>query len=625
MFYPSAKDVDGYENLQKRINEKTEFLEKVNNAFNELNKYLKDVFKKVLSFNSNFTNITFSLEEQNIEETCKLIFQKIINNLQRDNLLLDEIIKNLNQHIKSFNNEKAFYEQFKKLNKELQDEKENLKKNKEIYHKAGKEAENKIRKFVETNFQYLSNLPEEEQRELNNIVYQPKRALMNYSSSVERVNQLVDKFNDTQTSLFDYLPELGNEDGVFFFRLVKLYLQCLEEGEKYLNLSKRQLNESTTVVKDSELKELIAKNENNKKDEKPFYLMQYQTGIDFNKCKSKKEFDYNAKSIETINNYINKDIFKNYNYEIELKNFEIGQLIKELFEDKDLDENKAQKLLDSLKDKSVHKGIFIILSQLRTNSRFKRGKPLIELFGKAFNILLETAEKNKLYENAKNCIILSQTYYYIDEKNNKIYLFEFIKNNRWLKNSHFWRGFIHYMITTEFKRFEKTYPESNFNVEQNINITKKIKNKLNEVVFSQLLPFISNMNDFGIDKRIIIKITDEFVKKYDFLSPANLDSLYAMISTDKNEVEKLRNEYNPSLEPELKTEEDNEEDLKENSKEKKEETNDTEIKEETKDNKGIKEDIKNDNTSQEKTKEEIAIKEEKKEDKGATEETKKDE
>ena len=217
MFYPSAKDVDGYENLQKRINEKTEFLEKVNNAFNELNKYLKDVFKKVLSFNSNFTNITFSLEEQNIEETCKLIFQKIINNLQRDNLLLDEIIKNLNQHIKSFNNEKAFYEQFKKLNKELQDEKENLKKNKEIYHKAGKEAENKIRKFVETNFQYLSNLPEEEQRELNNIVYQPKRALMNYSSSVERVNQLVDKFNDTQTSLFDYLPELGNEDGVFFF------------------------------------------------------------------------------------------------------------------------------------------------------------------------------------------------------------------------------------------------------------------------------------------------------------------------------------------------------------------------------------------------------------------------
>ena len=613
MFIPSTKDVDGYESLQKRINEKTEFLEKVNYSFNELNKYLKEVFKKILSFNSNFTNITFSLEEQNIQETCKLIFQKIINTLQRDNLLLEEIIKNLNQHIKSFNNEKAFYEQFKKLNKELQDEKENLKKNKEIYHKAGKDAETKIRKFVETNFQYLSNLPEEEQRELNNIVYQPKRALLNYSNSVDKVNQLVDKFNDTQTSLFEYLPELGNEDGVFFFRLVKLYLQCLEEGEKYLSLSKKQLNESTTVVKDSELKELIAKNENNKKDEKPFYLMQYQTGLDFNKCKSKKEFDYNAKSIETINNYIHKEIFKNYNYEIELKNYEIGQLIKELFEDKDLDENKAQKLLDSLKDISVHKGVYVILSQLRTNSRFKRGKPLIELFGKAFDILLDTAEKHKLYENAKNCIILSQTYYYVDEKNNKVYLFEFIKNNRWLTNSHFWRGFIDYMITTEFTRFEKSYPETNFNVEQNINITKKIKNKLNEVVFSQLLPFISNMNDFCIDKRIIIKITDEFVKKYNFLSPSNLESLYAMISSDKNEIEKLRNEYNPSLEPELKTEEDNKEDIKEKAKETKEEAKD------------VKEDIKNDDSSQEKTKEEETIKEEKKEDNGATEETKKDE
>ena len=265
-----------------------------------------------------------------------------------------------------------------------------------------------------------------------------------------------------------------------------------------------------------------------------------------------------------------------------------------------------------------------MLSLLRTNSRFKRGKPLIELFGKAFNILLDTAEKHKLYENAKNCIILSQTYYYVDENNKKVYLFELIKKNKWLTTSHFWRGFIHYMIKTEFARFEKTYPETNFNVEQNINITKKIKNKLNEVVFSQLLPFISNMNDFCIDKRIIIKITDEFVKKYNFISPANLESLYAMISSDKNEIEKFRNEYNPSLEPELKSEDDKKDDLKDKDKEK-EETNNAEKKGETnniekkEDSQDIKEDIKND------TKEETANKEEKKEDNLVTEETKKDE
>ena len=623
MFIPSTKDVDGYEKLQKRINEKTEFLEKIHNSFNVLSKYLKDVFNKIVGFNSSFINITFSLEEQNIQETCGLIYQKIINNMEKDNRLIEEVIKNLNEHIKSFNNEKAFYEQFKKINKELQDEKEKLKKNKELYHKAGKDAESKVKKFVETNFDNLSNLSEESLKELDGITSQPKKTLNIYKNSVEKVNQLIDKFNDNQTALFEYLPELGNEDGVFFFRLVKLYLQRLEDGEQFLNLSKKQLNESKTVETDSKLKELIENNENNKKDEKPIDLMQYQTGLDFNKCKTKKEFDLLAKTVETINNYIDKDIFNNYNYEIELKNYEIGQLIKSLFDEKDLDEQKAQKLLDSLNDKSVHKGVYIVLSQLRTNSRFKRSRPLIELLGKAFNILLVTAEQHNLYENAKNCIILSQTYFYIDENNNKVYLFELIKNNKWLQSPHFWRGFINFMITSEFARFEKTYPETNFNVEQNINITKKVKNKLNEIVFSQLLPFVSNMNDFEIDKRIILKITDEFVAKYDFISSTNLESLYGMISSDKNEIEKLRKEYNPSLEPELTTtsKENIKEDLKEKPKEKKEEEKkDIEVKEEAKD---IKEGIKDDNSSKEEKKEE-SNKEEKKEENTIEEETKKD-
>ena len=549
LFLGSTKDVDGYENLQKRINEKNEFLEKIFNSFSELNRYLKDFLKRMIQLNTNYTNITFSLEEQNIQETCKLIYQKIIGNLEKDNLLVENVMKNIEGHIKNFNSEKSFYEEFKKINKELNEEKERHKKNKEIYHKAGKEAENKIKNFVEKNFQILDNLTEESKKELDNICLPPSRALNNYKLSVSKVNQLVEKFNNKQTELFDYLPELGNADGVFFFRLVKLYLNSLEEGIKYLNTNKKAFNESKALETDSKLKELIEKNETNKKDEKPIDLMQYQSALDFNKCKNKKEFDLMAKSVETINEKINKEIFPNYNYEIEFKNYEEGLLIKELFEDKVLDEQKAQKFLDSLKDITVHKGVYIVLSQLRTNSRFQRSKDLIELFGKGFNILLEAAEKNNLYENAKNCIILSQTYFYNNENKDKVYVFDFIKNNKWLTNPNFWRGFINFMITKEFERFEKTFPDTIFNIEENINVTKKIKDKLNDVVFSQLLPFVSNMVDFGIDKRIILKITDEFVEKYNYLSKENLKSLYSMISNDKEEIEKFRKEYSPSLEP----------------------------------------------------------------------------
>ena len=608
----TTKDVEGYESLQKRINEKNEFLEKVLYSFNELNKYLKEVFKRLMTLKSNFTNIQFSLEEQSIHEVCKLIFQNVLNNVEQDNRLVEEIIKNFSEHIKTFNKEKELYNEFKKLNKELQDEKEKLQKFRDIYHKTGKEAEKKIKKFVENNYQNLSNLSEEAKKELDNITIPASKAFNSYQNTVDNVNQLIDRFNDNQTIMFERLPELGNEDGVFFFRLIKYYMQTLEEGERYLHINKKQLNESKTVEQDSKLKELIEKNEDNKRDEKPISLVQYQSSLDFNKCKNKEEFDLFAKSVEMINKHISNEIFPNYKYELELKNYQEGQLLKELFDEKKLDEEKAQKFLESLKDESVHRAIYIVLSQLRTNSRFQRSRPLIELFGKAFEILLQSAEKNKLYENAKNCIILSQTYFYNDEENKrKIYVFEYIKNNKWLSNPKFWRGFIDYMMKKEFERFEKTFPETNFNVEQNINLTQRVKNKLNEVVFSQLLPFVSNMVDFGIDKRIVLKIADDFTKKYNYMTPSNYDSLMGIISNDKGEIEKLRTEYNQYLEPYLiNKEEEVKKDLKVNSEgnteEKKEINNTKEVKEEN----VKKEESTETNQTKEETKENISGKEE---------------
>ena len=604
----TTKDVEGYESLQKRINEKNEFSEKVLYSFNELNKYLKEVFKRLMTLKSNFTNIQFSLEEQSIHEVCKLIFQNVLNNVEQDNRLVEEIIKNFSEHIKTFNKEKELYNEFKKLNKELQDEKEKLQKFRDIYHKTGKEAEKKIKKFVENNYQNLSNLSEEAIKELDNITIPASKAFNSYQNTVDNVNQLIDRFNDNQTIMFERLPELGNEDGVFFFRLIKYYMQTLEEGERYLHINKKQLNESKTVEQDSKLKELIEKNEDNKRDEKPISLVQYQSSLDFNKCKNKEEFDLFAKSVEMINKHISNEIFPNYKYELELKNYQEGQLLKELFDEKKLDEEKAQKFLESLKDESVHRAIYIVLSQLRTNSRFQRSRPLIELFGKAFEILLQSAEKNKLYENAKNCIILSQTYFYNDEENKrKIYVFEYIKNNKWLSNPKFWRGFIDYMMKKEFERFEKTFPETNFNVEQNINLTQRVKNKLNEVVFSQLLPFVSNMVDFGIDKRIVLKIADDFTKKYNYMTPSNYDSLMGIISNDKGEIEKLRTEYNQSLEPYLiNKEEEVKKDLKVNSEgnteEKKEINNTKEVKEEN----AKKEESTETNQTKEETKENIS-------------------
>ncbi len=373
-----TKDIEGYENLQKRINEKFEFLEKIFNSFNELNKYLKDIFKQLVTLNSNFTSITFSTEEQNIQETCKLIYQKIINNVQHDNHLVETILKTVNGHLKTFNNEKKLYNEFKQINKELQEEKEKLHNNKDSYHKLGKDAENKIKKFVEKNGKNLPNLSEESKKELDNITNPAIKAYNIYKNNVDKVNQLKNKFNNKQNILIDRLPELGNEDGVFFFRLVKSYLQNLEDGERYLNLNKKQLNESKTIETNSKLKELIEINDIYKRNEQPVELIQYQSDLEFTKCKDENQFNIFAKSVETINKYINNNIFKNYDYNQELKKFEIGSKIKKLFNEKgEIDEKKGQDFLDSLKDISLHKHVYVILSQLRTSNKFQKSKSLI--------------------------------------------------------------------------------------------------------------------------------------------------------------------------------------------------------------------------------------------------------
>ena len=541
-----TKDVEGYEKLQKRINDKSNFLESAFHSFSDLNKSLKDFLKQVIQYNTKFTSIIKSPEEQPIHETCKLIYQKLINDLEQNSIVIDEYRTNLNQLLTHFNQEKNIYEDLKRINKELDEEKNKLIKNRDTYYKVARDAEKKIKIFVQNNMHNLSNLSPELKTELNNIVSNPIKCYDNYTSSISKVNDLVIKFNNTQNYIFNSLPDLGNEDGVFFFRLVRLYFQCLENCEKYLNSNKKQMNNSKTVETNSALKILIEENENKKRYEKKINLVQYQSDINFNSCKNRNEFDICANTVDTINKYINKDIFKDYNYNQELKNYEESILVKKLFEEKgELSDDMENNFLASLNDPSIYYTVIIVLSQLRTNNKLNKSKSLIKCLGKTFNKILDYAEKNKIYDHAKNCIILSQTYYYQESnEKEKIFLSEEIKNHKWLTSQEFWREFIDCMIRLEFSRLENDLNLPYFSADKKMNITKEIKSKFNDVVFSQLLAYITNMIYFIPDKKIVLKISDEFVQKYNYLSNSNLDTLLGIISQDKEEIEKLRNEYN---------------------------------------------------------------------------------
>ena len=86
-------------------------------------------------------------------------------------------------------------------------------------------------------------------------------------------------------------------------------------------------------------------------------------------------------------------------------------------------------------------------------------------------------------------------------------------------------------------------------------LIKKMKNLGKDFLiacFFQILPYSNNMREFYMDDRIIVKIIDEFVEKY-HIQKEFADSIYTVISSNPEEIEKMREEYknNPNIENEL--------------------------------------------------------------------------
>ena len=286
--------------------------------------------------------------------------------------------------------------------------------------------------------------------------------------------------------------------------------------------------------------------------------------------------------------------------------------------------SEQDKLLELLKEKKFRDFFLINLSNQRTKGRYTRNKEIIDNLKDILNLILDIAEKEKDYEAGKNCIILGQTFYYEDKNDNnkKVYLFEFIQDNLWLKSINFWNGIIDLMTQKEIEKNNKINKD-------NVEIDEKEKKKIiSNVGFSQLLSYANNMKEFNMDKNIIKHVVDKFAVKYE-IEKSLVDAIYANTGIT-GEID--MNAYNPEedkLEDENKNEDMKDEDKK-NEEKKEEEKSNEEKKEEEKSNEEKKGEEKKEeeksneeNKNDEKKEEEKNVEEKKEEEK--VEEEKKEE
>ena len=548
-FFASEPKVDFYDSLQEMISSKKDYCNSIMNYLYNLTSCLSDFQIRIKNISLNLENIEVSPEEKNIHNLIESINKEVLAKFEEINKTLNEIYSLFEKYETNMKQEIKIYKEYKDTFNELSKKKKKLEQSKQIYHNTGKQMEYKVIQFVKNNYLSLDQINQNEflMEELDQITYPPHISYEAYEKDLNVTNNLIEIYIQKQNKFFNFLPEIIAKDDVFYFNLVNTYVNLLENEEKKLGEEINRLKDNKNFEKKenkSELKKLVENYEKNKIEENKIKFEQYPTKIELNDCKNKKEFEIYFESINIIKKYVDRKIFPDYNYDIELKNFKMNELIKDLFSNKREEINQSIKdtFLDLLEEPSVYHTFFVILSKLRSNGSFSQPKSLIDLLGQGFEIILSKSKKNKLYDNVKNCIILSQTYYYEDDKKEKIYIFEAIKNNKWLKTPKFWRNFILYLTEKDLGRFD----------------LKKEKDfqKLGEVVFSNLLTFTSNMKNFEIDKRIIVKIMDEFLEKYNYVSEANKKVIYEMIIQEKEgeivnsdgELEKLRKEYDISLE-----------------------------------------------------------------------------
>jgi hypothetical protein len=228
-----------------------------------------------------------------------------------------------------------------------------------------------------------------------------------------------------------------------------------------------------------------------------------------------------------------ENIFENYDEKLEDKKNRFRDLIIKFFDkNRQTTEDEKKQLLEFIEDTRTHNIFLIVLAKLRTNNRFCRDRFLIELLSDIMLKLLDNAQKINDFSIAKNCLILSQTFFFYDEKdkNKKIYISNYIKKHPWLQSPRFWGDFILRQILSEFNKVE----ERNKGIERMIISLRKcvpenMKPRIGEVLFSQLLPYVGNMNEVEVDKKVTIKIVDTILEKFPYIEETNKVEIYKMI------------------------------------------------------------------------------------------------
>ena len=510
----------------------------ITNLYEKLSK-INSYIEKFIKEKMDNKIMKVKLQECNGEENFYNLFLLLKNTIDttfnENYSMYNEILESLGTLKEIFKSYFKKYEEFFNCQKKFANKLIEIENCKNNFLEAAKKAEmatyGYLKKKISKKNIKLSEFNEKE--ELKNSA---RLQLDKYKSKINEGSNELLLFNEFQKETFKSEKELEIKYNGVYSDCLMTYLEhqlTINNSQDGIKERIMELNQNSNTKK---LKDYL----NNYHQKDKINIKQYSSFIDFELCKDELELSACYMAYNEMENTIGK--YKEMDLEKEKEKLKISQTISRILhlDEKITDEDTKQ--LEELVKTDIGQTVFIkMFSKLRANGIYEKSKKFILEMVKVVNTIMEYSKKEKYYDKIKNCLILSQTFYYIDlndQEKTKNYLFEFIKDIKWLKSTNFWRGFIDVMLQNQIKKNNK-------------NNIKKLN--LNDILLTQLLPHINNMKEIGIDVRIIIKIVDEFLEEYKYLNKESYNTLFSIISDDMKIIEKYRKEYkeNPDLEKEL--------------------------------------------------------------------------
>jgi hypothetical protein len=540
-----------YEPLHDRLVNKISYLSSILLKFNDIYQVKKDYYKNLKPL-INYKGIPVCKEEENFQNVLSIVKTSNEKYNEYEEEMYIEIINNIKSLIEKMKGEKAFYENYLKSLAIYKEEKRKMEKYKNIYHSSAQIAEKAtiylkelvIKKKL-NNDPLINQQIDISENDSKNRLSTMAKDCSTYVSSLENTNVLRKKLNRKQKELLKMYEELEKYDKQLYSKVMEIIRKY---QKKILDYTGESMNITQGIQKNIDInrdvRELVESLRSRDRPEKEIPYIHYPTEIDFDKCNDSKDYRVVNEVVKTMKKY-SKNVFMDYDEKLEEKKNKMRDLINKFFDlNRNTDIEDRKQLLEYVKDEKTHELFLIVLSKLRTNNRFCREKYIIELLSDILLIILDSAQQKKDFVSAKNCIILSQTFYYNDESkpNKKVYILENIKKHPWLQSMTFWKEFILIMILREFKKLEDMNTETKINIAKNKNIPDKVKPKIGEVLFSQILPYVGNMSEFNVEKKYIIKIIDDINKKYNYMGQSSMEAIYDLICSSKEELQKVKEE-----------------------------------------------------------------------------------